>query len=88
MDSRSVGVAGLSIAELLREESVEFLALGIGRVVDVERATLRDDLLGGVRADETLEARRLEKPSSVRSGCRRQAAMTEERDDDVLATTA
>ena len=90
-DSRSVGVTGLAIAELLREESVELLALGVGRVVDLERATLRDDLFGGVRADETLEARRLQVPASVRSECRRRLQRHdggERDDDDVLATTA
>lgn len=58
-DSRSVGVADLSLGGLGLEQSVQLLALGVGRVGELDGAPLADDLLSSVRAHEAVEARAL-----------------------------
>jgi len=42
---------------MLAEQFVKLLALDCGRIGDGEGTALADDLVGGVRSDQTFEAR-------------------------------
>jgi hypothetical protein len=58
-DSRSVGVADFTVGCLCLEDVEELLALSVGRVRELDRASLRDNLLCRVWTHETVEARSL-----------------------------
>jgi hypothetical protein len=58
-NSRSVGVRDFSLGSFTFEDTVELLALLCRRVLDLDRSSLRNDLLGSVRANQALEAVRL-----------------------------
>jgi hypothetical protein len=58
-NSRSVGVRDFPLRSFTLEDTVEFLALLCRRVLDLDRSSLRDDLLGSVRTNQALEAVRL-----------------------------
>jgi hypothetical protein len=52
-------VRDFSLGSFAFEDTVELLALLCRRVLDLDRSSLRDDLLGSVRTNQALEAVRL-----------------------------